>query len=250
MSDPIKTTNPDGTATYQSMGDRDIAAEAVQGVAKAAVKLVDAFSNAADMSANMPADIRELLRSASSDIKNAPDTAFRAKAAADKHLANDMLYPAGRERLAKQEIGDAMAKVTEILDGADTKIDVADALLYQAARPAMPAGADVAARSDVKMVLDAANGLDMADSAKELAKRSDAVGALVADQGWLSLYMQSRKVDPRTADAIKVIVRNEMLQAAAESDDPKRVATGRTALALVNLRKAVIAARGYQRNAL
>ncbi|MET7745218.1 hypothetical protein [Streptomyces sp. NPDC005385] len=246
----IKTTGPGGAVSYRSMADRDTTAQAIDRVADAAKKLVDTFHSAADLS-KLPTDISGVLLSACNEISGTPGTAYLAKVTAEAHLANDVMYPAGRERLAKQEIGDAMAQITESLDSAEAKIDVADALLYQAARPAMPSGADVAAREDCRMVLDRIETAgEIGQVAKQLAARSDAVGALVTDSAWLRLYLDSRKVDSKTADAIQVLVRGAMLPAAAESGDPQRVAAGRTALALVHLRKAVIAARSYQRNTL
>lgn len=249
--EPIITRNEDGSTTVFSLNNRDTAAEAIASIANATERFVRDFMSAADLSTHLPADIREVISGASSDITRTLGRVDVATASAASHRANDTMFPAGRERLANEEINKAGSDVTESLDAAEAKIDVAEALLSVAARPTMPKGADVSARADARMVLDGASDAgQLADRIKELAQRGDALGALVADDSWLTLYLTSRGTDSALAKSIKIQVGDQVFRAAAASDDPKRAAAGRTALALTHLRKAVVAARSYRRNKL
>ncbi|MEU0423902.1 hypothetical protein ABZ235_09820 [Streptomyces canus] len=250
MSEPILIHNPDGSTSVVSINDRDTTAEAVASIANATESLARDFSSAADLSYRLPEDIVKLLSGASSDITGTIAKAQVAASVAAAHRNNDTLFPAGRERLANEEISKADSEVTAALEAADAKIEVAEALLYVAARPTMPAGAEVAARADARMALDGAAPLQLPEIVKSLAQRGDAVGALVTDGSWLDLYLNSRGVDRDLAEAVKTLVKSQVFEAAAVSEDPKRAAAGRTAQALVHLRKARVAAQTYRRNKL
>jgi hypothetical protein len=250
MTEPIIQQNPDGSATVVSINDRDVVAESIARISATAETLIGDFSKAANISIEVAADVRSLLSSAVADIKTTLGKVDVATAMAAAHRSNDTMFPAGRERLANEEINKADSEVTAALDAAEDKLTVAEADLYIAARPAMPAGADMAARADVRMILDGVSPGQLADRIKGLALRADAAGALVADGAWLDMYLSSRGVESDMADAIKALVKDQVFRSATASGDPKRAAAGRTALALVHLRKAGLAARSYRRTKL
>ncbi|MFJ5993885.1 hypothetical protein [Streptomyces sp. NPDC092370] len=250
MTEPMIQQNPDGSTTVVSINDRDTVAESIARISSTTESLIGDFSNAANISIEVPADVRSLLSSAVRDITATLGKVDVAVAMAAGYRANDTMFPAGRERLATAEIAKADSEVTAALDSAEDKLTVAEADLYLAARPAMPAGGDMAARADVRMILDGVSPSQLADRIKGLAQRGDAAGALVADGAWLDMYLSSRGVESDMADAIKALVKDQVFRSAAASGEPKRAAAGRTALALVHLRKAGIAARSYRRTKL
>jgi hypothetical protein len=250
MTEPTIVHNGDGTTTVVRINERHTDAEIFAGIGSATESLIGDFNNAANISIDLPADIRSLLSGAANDIRNTLGKVDVATAMAAKYRADDRMFHAGRERLASEEITKAGSEVEAALEAAQDKLDVVEASLFVAARPTMPAGADMAARADVRMTLDGASPGELADRIKGLAQRNDAVAALVADSEWLDLYLNSRGVEPDLSDAIKTLVKRQVFSSAVNSGDPKRAAAGRAALALVHLRKAGIAARSYRRNKL
>ncbi|WP_411150213.1 hypothetical protein [Streptomyces sp. A30] len=230
----------------------DQADRAVAGLASITTTHAANFSSSADLSANLPADVREIVSKASSAITSTLATARNARVKADSFRNDATLYPEGRELLAGEAVKAAVGQVTESFEQADTQIQIASALTYEAARPTISADAAMPARADLQM-MTARHKNDpggLVDTLKRLAQRSDGVGALVADQGYLRDFLDARGVEPDTRDAILTTVGAQMVQAAAVSGDPKRAAAARTNLALTELRKARIAATSFTRHLL
>ncbi|PKW08962.1 hypothetical protein SAMN05428944_3894 [Streptomyces sp. 1222.5] len=211
-----------------------------------------AFRNSADYSANLPADIRQALSAASSAIESTITTAEQARERADGFRNDIRLYPEGREVLASEAMKTAQEAAGESLADADARITVADALLYEAARPTLSAADGMTARADLQMLTQrhVGNSGALADVLKRAAQRNDAVGALVANSTYLTDFLAANGVDSVTSSAILTLVRAEVTRAAANSGDPKRAAAGRTSLAVTELKRARAAATNYKRHML
>ncbi|MDO0913013.1 hypothetical protein QQM39_26180 [Streptomyces sp. DT2A-34] len=243
-------TDPITVSTRQPAPDQvDVA---VAGLARTARAHAAAFSDTADMSSNLPADLRDIVRDASMAITGTLNTAMEAQRKAHSFRNDLTLYPQGREMLAGEAIKTAADKVTQSFEQADTQIEVATALSYEAARPRIAPDDAMPARADLVM-LTQRNANDtgaLVNTMKRLAQRNDGVGALVADQGFLADFIDAHGIDPQMRAAILTMVSAEVVQAAAKSGDPRRSAAARTNLALIELRKARIAADSYTRHVL
>lgn len=225
---------------------------AIGGLAKTAKDHAAAFSAAADMSSNLPADVRQIVVSASDAITSTLQTAYSARVKADS-LRNDVtLYPQGREMLADEATKAAVDAVAESFAKADDQVQVASALTYEAARPRISADEAMPARADLAMITQrhASNPGALADALKGLAQRGDAVGALVADQRYLGDFLTAQGVDADMRAAILTAVSHEVVRAASLSGDPARAAAARTNLALTELRKARTAASAFTHHIL
>ncbi|WP_217562691.1 hypothetical protein, partial [Streptomyces sp. GbtcB6] len=84
-----------------------------------------AFRSSADLSADLPADVRQIVSEASSANTGTVATATNARTKADGSRADIRLYPAGREALAGEGIKDAQGKISESLADADGKLMIA-----------------------------------------------------------------------------------------------------------------------------
>ncbi|MBT2390374.1 hypothetical protein J7E87_13285 [Streptomyces sp. ISL-1] len=230
----------------------DQAAAAVASLRPIVERYEAAFHSAADLSANLPADLRQLVSEAASAITATVVTADSARSKADGFRNNVTMYPAGRDYMASEAIKAATGEVAESFNNADTRLEIVSALTYEAARPRVPADAAMPARADLQMMtqrhIDKPGAL--AGTLKRLAQRSDAVGALVADQSYLSDFLDAQGVDPSVRDAMLISVRAEVIKAAAASGDPKRAAAAKTSQALVELKRARAAAMSYTRHKL
>ncbi|WP_406326251.1 hypothetical protein OG784_18765 [Streptomyces sp. NBC_01617] len=211
-----------------------------------------AFRSAADLSANLPADLREIVSEASNAITAPIGMAAQARVKAEEFRANVTLYPEGREFMASEAIKAGADKVSESFASADVRLKVAEASLYEAARPSISADAAMPARADLQMMtqrhIDNPTGL--ANTLKNLAQRGDAVGALVADSTYLGDFLDAQGVERELRDAILTTVRAEVVKTAAQSGDAKRAAAGKTSLALAELKRARAAAASYTRHTL
>ncbi|MDX3555327.1 hypothetical protein PV729_26775 [Streptomyces europaeiscabiei] len=225
---------------------------AVASMAKSAKEHSAAFSATADLSANLPADVREIVTQASIRIGEMLSTAYDARAKADSFLNDVRLYPEGRKVLAGEAIKAAADKVAETSGQADAQIEVAAAQTYEAARPRVASDAAMTARADLAMLTQrhVGNAGALVATLKRLAQRSDSVGALVADTAYLGDFLDAYGADPQLREAAMTVVRAEVIKAAALSGDPKRAAAGKTNLALNELRKARIAAQSFTRHVL
>ncbi|MFF3879039.1 hypothetical protein [Streptomyces sp. NPDC001978] len=243
-------TDADGNITVHTVDhDRHGNAETMAQVANESDRFTAEFRSQADFSASLPEDIRTVLSGASSKITATLAKVDAAVAQRAKYLADDTLFPQGRERLASEATGKAAKEVAEALAQADVAITIAEADLFVAARPKLSHEAGMAARADAQMVLNGVDNHQLANRIKELAAQDGPIGALMASD-WLDLYITSRGMEKDLADAIKTRVAHAVFTAAAQSGDRKRAAAGRTALALGTLRKSAIAARVYSRNKL
>ncbi|MDX2550204.1 hypothetical protein [Streptomyces stelliscabiei] len=214
-----------------------------------------ARSHAAEFSAattGLPADLREIVNNASTAITSTLSTAAHARARAESFLNDVKLYPEGRKMLAGEALKAADDTIAESLAQADAQIEVASALTYEAARPRVGADAAMTARADLQMMTQRHSGNPGAliDTLKRLAQRGDSVGALIADQSFLGDFMDSHGIDQQTHEAVLTLVRSEVVRAAAESGDPNRAAAGKANIALVELRKARVAATSFTRHVL
>ncbi|MGI5511132.1 hypothetical protein [Streptomyces sp. CA-106131] len=211
-----------------------------------------AFRSAADLSASLPADVRKIVSDASSAITGTVATAHNARIKADGFLADVRLYPEGRQALAGEAIKDAQDKVSESLADADVRLKIAESELYEAARPKLPQAEAMTARADLEMVTrrQISSPGALTDTLKSLAAGGDSVAALVADSAYLGRFLDAQGVESDVRDAILTSVQGAVVKAAAESGDAKRMAAGRTSLALVELRKARAVAASYTRHKL
>jgi hypothetical protein len=225
---------------------------AVASMATAATSHAVSFRAVADLSYNLPADIREIVTKASSSVTETLATARNARVKANSFLNDVRLYPEGRKVLAGEAIKAAADKVAEAFEQTDTQIEVASALTYEAARPRVAPDAAMSARADLAMLTlrHQGNPAGLVDTLKRLAQRGDSVGALVADVGFLGDLLDAHGADPQLREAAMTVVRAEVIKAAALSGDPKRSAAGKTNLALIELRKARIAAQSFTRHML
>lgn len=207
------------------------------------------FSRNADFSENLDPATRQLVNEASSAVRRTIGIADVAAAQADGYLRDDTMFPAGRERLARETTDKAQSDIAAAFEEADVRLEVAQASLYEAARPTMPNGEAGTARQDAVMILDNAHSdgpRALVDAVRQLARRDDAVGALVAGP-WLSDYMAARGVDGDLRPAVVNAVRAAVIDTAARSGDRKRSAAGRTSQALTSVQKARAAASTYTR---
>ncbi|MGW9133660.1 hypothetical protein [Streptomyces sp. NPDC055681] len=256
MTDHVEYTGA-GTAadplTFQPRAPRpDDVKVAIDGVGQSVGTYEAAFRSAADLSHNLPDDVRKLVSEASSAITATTAAAANARAEADRYRADVAMYPAGRDYMAGEVIRAAADKVSESFASADIRLKVAEASLYEAARPRISADAAMPARADLTMMtqrhMDSPRGL--ADTLKRLAQRSDGVGALVADESYMGDFLDAHGIERELRDAILTTVRAEVVKTAAESGDAKRAAAGKTSLALAELKRARAAAASYTRHKL
>ncbi|MBO3674865.1 hypothetical protein [Streptomyces sp. NEAU-YJ-81] len=228
---------------------RAIDAGAAQSVADTASRFLSEFSAAAPRGYEMGADIRGLVNNLTNTVSGTISLAAQAGRESAAILADDTLYPEGRSRLAREAKESARAKVAEADAAFDVKYTVAEAALYQAARPVVPKAETASARMDAQMLLDGAlNRKDVSISRvlQRLAGRQDAVGALVSSD-WLEDYAVARGIDTEILEPAKVLIQHSALEGAAKSGDPERSAAARAALALRSLRQAQTSARAFAR---
>jgi hypothetical protein len=213
-----------------------------------------AFRNAADLSANLPADVRQMVSQAASAITSTVATAENARGKADDFMADVRLYPEGRKTLAGEAIKAAQDSISNSLADADAKLIIAEAELYMAARPKLAQADAMTARADLDLITRRAiasnSPASLLNSLKSLAGGSDAPAALVADSTYLARFLAANDIAPDVAEAIVTGVKGAVIASAAASGDPKRAAAGRTSQALRELRKARVAATSYTRNKL
>ncbi|GAA4015989.1 hypothetical protein [Streptomyces plumbiresistens] len=237
-------------STRQSAPDQ--VGAVIAGLASTTKEYAAGFRANADLSGNLPADIRGIVSDASGAITGTLSTAYNARVKADSFRNDRSLYPEGRKLLAGEVVNAAIDEVTESFEHADAQIEVASALTFEAARPRISPDDAMPARADLAMMLGRHDGnpAGLGDTLKRLAQRSDGVGALVADPSYLGDVLDARGADAALREAILTIVGAEVVKAAAKSGDPKRAAAARTNLALAELRKARIAASSFTRHTL
>jgi len=230
----------------------DPAHQAVASMAVSARTHAAGFRNAADLSSNLPADVREVVSKASDAIIAPLGTATNARIKADSFAGDITMPKEGRTYLAGETIKAANNKIAESFEQAEALLDVASAMTYESARPIIAPDAALTARADLQMITQRHNGnpAGLVDTLKRLAQRSDSVGALVADSGYLADFLFSQGADQQLSEAAMAVVRAEVVKAAAASGDPKRAAAAKTNLALVELRKARAAALSFTRHIL
>ncbi|ALV35742.1 hypothetical protein [Streptomyces sp. CdTB01] len=229
----------------------DAADAAVTSLGNSVTTYEVAFRTSADLSSDLPADLRDLVSKAASAVTGTVATAQHAQVEAARARADKTMYPEGRELLAKASLDGARKKVDQALDQADTLMTVADASLYEAARPRLATEDAMPARADLNMLTQRHMGSgSLADVLKGIAQRTDAVGALVADPTYLRDFLSANGVEEKLSEAIQIIVRAEVTKTAAASADAQRAAAGKTSLALTELRKARAAAAAYTRHKL
>jgi hypothetical protein len=232
----------------------DQAAAAVASLADVARHHEAAFRSSADLSANLPADVRKMVSDASSAITSTVATAQNARTKAETFRADISLYPAGREALAGEAISAARDKIGESFAHADALVQVAEAELFLAARPKLAQADAMTARADLDMITRRAISTNspgvLADTLRGLASGGDSLAALVADETYMRRFLAANGIDSELAQAIVTGVRHAVVKGAAESGDAKRAAAGKTSLALTELRKARAAATSYTRHKL
>ncbi|MEU8787860.1 hypothetical protein [Streptomyces sp. NPDC048643] len=230
----------------------DQAAASIASLSTDARNYEAAFRSAADLSANLPADVRQLVSEAATAITTPLATATAARTKAADFRANVLANPEGREFMATEVLKVAADKVSESFANADFRLKVAEADLYEVARPRISPDAAMPARADLQMMT--ARHIDnpgaLAGTLKTLAQRDDAVGALVADGAYLRDFLDAHGIERELRDSILTSVRGEVFKVAALSADSKRAAAGKTSMALVELRKARAAAAAYTRHTL
>jgi hypothetical protein len=236
---PVRVTEPAPDPADVAMANLTVAADHHLGE----------FSRNADFSANLDPATRQLVNEASSAVRRVIGIADVAAAQAAGYLRDDTMFPAGRERLARETADRAQSDIAAAFEEADVRLEIAQASLYEAARPTMPKDESGTARQDAIMILDGAQSggpRALVDAVRQLASREDAVGALVAGP-WLSDYMAARGIDADLRPAVVNAVRAAVVDVAARSGDPKRSAAGRTSQAITSVRKARVAASTYTR---
>src|SRR5690242_20610574 len=91
----------------------DQADVAVSGLASAALIHAADFRSNADLSSNLPADLRELVSKASSAITSTLDTVRSARIKAERFRSDVSMYPQGREMLAGEAIKAATDEINQ-----------------------------------------------------------------------------------------------------------------------------------------
>ncbi|NGO76176.1 hypothetical protein G6045_10925 [Streptomyces sp. YC504] len=227
-------------------------AGAVASVADTATRYLSEFSNTSASGYQLDPVDREIVTRMSNSVSTVMSLATQATREASAILADDTLYPEGRNRLAREAKEAAAQKTAEAFEQFETDYLIAEASLYEQARPKVHRAEAASARMDAQMLLDGAlnrEGASLTQVLQRLARRQDAVGALVSSE-WLTDYAMARGMDPDVLDASRVLLRQAALEGAAESGDSDRVAAARTALSLRSLRQAQIAARSFVRMSL
>jgi hypothetical protein len=242
--------------TFDAMrpADNDPVAAGIAKQGACVDRFAAAFRSTADLSANLPADVRQLVQAASSAITGTVAKANDARRRADDFMNDVRLYPEGRRALAAEAIKAAQDAISDAFEDADAKLIVAEAELFMAARPKLPSADALTARADLDMVTRQAIASNsttaLANTLKQIAQGDDSLAALVADQTYLKRFLTANGVARDVTDAVVTGVKAAIMASAASSGDPKRAAAGRTAQALVKLRQSRAAAMSYTRNTL
>lgn len=222
-------------------------AEAAQSVSDAASRYLGEFASASASGYQLDPVDRKIVDDMANTVSRAMSLASQAVREASAIMADDTLYPEGRNRLAREAKESASRKAAEAFEDFDTSYLVAEASLYETARPKVHRTEAASARMDAQMLLDGAlssDGATLSQVLQRLASRQDAVGALVSSE-WLTDYAMARGVSPDVLESARVLLRHAALEGAANSGDPERAAAARTALALRSLRQAQSAARSF-----
>jgi hypothetical protein len=220
----------------------------VEGVAiKYLVEARDGVNNYA-----LPDGVGNLLSELSSSVTEIITASSAGALKARELQRDDTIYPAGRDRLVRETIADAKSKVETLTTAFDVRYAVAEADLYEAARPKVGRHEQAAARQDAVMLLDGMlnrPNVNTSTVLQRLAGRQDAVGALVSSD-WLRDYALSKGMDQDVIDAASVLMRQAALEGAAASGDRDRANAAKAALNLRAMRQAHTSAAAYARLAL
>ncbi|SEO42641.1 hypothetical protein [Actinacidiphila rubida] len=245
-SDPLKV--------YPMPTAQDPVAAAIAKQRQGVTQYEAAFRSGADLSVNLPADVRQMVSQAASAITGTVGKAQDARKRADSFLNDQTMWPDGRRMMAGDAIKAAQDSISESFSEADAKMAIADALLYETSRPRLAQADAMTARADLDMITRSAISANspgaLVNSLKTLASGDDALAALVADETYLTRFLAANGIAQDVAQAIVTNVKAAVVASAAASGDPKRAAAGRTSQALGELRKARAAATSYARNTL
>lgn len=139
---------------------------------------------------------------------------------ARRYLGNTDIYPEGRQERADAARQAGQEAASEAFATADTAATVAEALLIAESAPSWGSTASEAnankqlARSDARMVLDAADTTKLPQALQSLAQLDSPMSTLVTSD-WLDLYLASRGVASDEAKAMRDLTRNAALTARA-----------------------------------
>lgn len=240
MTLPTYLTDPSGRSTEPTWpalmpgADDDPHGERGQ----AAALLDDASTDIADVSpvlqdAALPESVRQLARQATNAIGEVRRHVHGAVARLDTLASDDLMNPAGRDRLARETQQAAGGAVRDLGSRTGQALAELEDGLTAAAQPSFPAGADRGeARERFRLLVDAAT--DPAAMVRELVTDPAPELAAVAASPYARDYLRSRGVPAEVIRATAAFA----AQAALNSDDPKRQAAARALTKLPELRKA------------
>lgn len=219
-------------------------AEGAQNMMDAAGKYMERYTNQADHF-GLPDAAAKLLMGARQNVNGAFHEIVDGRDKADRIMADDTIYPDGRERIAGEAAQQARTSSTDQLDNADSLLDAAEKVLIHESAPKVARPDALIARDDARMILGAIdNPEDVGIKAMELARRQDDIGGLLASD-WGHNYLSSRGVSD--VDSVHDAVKRSAVEAAvSQSTDTARQRAAKNVSSLANLRKAITSARHAQ----
>ncbi|GAA4851539.1 hypothetical protein GCM10023201_50410 [Actinomycetospora corticicola] len=149
--------------------------------------------------------------------------ASSVKRTLDDQLAN----PAGKVAVAEELIESGRRELGKASADAMALADTAIALLTEDALPKVPAGQEMVAREDAKMLLGAAHSAVSAQAAavRYVEQHDDSVAAMLADRHWLKMYVTGRGWSGTDVDRLYDAISSAAVRKAATSSDSRRKAS-------------------------
>jgi hypothetical protein len=172
-------------------------------------------NHSAEYGTKTPASGRDKMAAARRAVESYSAIVSSAYNALERLHFDDTLFPDGRKRMMQDVLTEAEEKIGKQAQVAEANATVARAAYIAEAMPKLSKGAELIARQDARMILDAAD--DVTGAMAQLARRQDDVGALVASQ-WGADYLTSRGLDERASREAAGMVQALALEAAASEE--------------------------------
>jgi len=188
---------------------------------------------------------RETFKTYEAAASNAKKAANSAQYKVEQLRADDTMNPVGRSRLVKETIEKGRAEVKKQQDRMEATLQVLKAELSTAALPRLDKSREMAARDELRMILDGAP--DPVGAMAELAGGDDELAA-VAVSSYGESYLRAKGVANAQETAAKI--RESASASAHQSADPTRRAIGEARGAFGELEKARVATQYFTREAL
>ena len=145
---------------------------------------------------------------------------------------NDLIPREGRDRLLQETAAEARAKLRRLDEQQRSILAVMDKELSGASLPKIPAGREMPARDELRMLLDGSQ--DPVRTMAEVAARGDELAA-VAVGSFGESYFRAKGMRPRDAKEDHSIVQMQAVAAARNSSDPTVAAAANAYAALPKL---------------